>query len=167
MINRRLIIKRAGECCMTTLPCAMTMASFFRRRTEGFTMSKKFRDLMPRTVLLSATIFARTTFARAIFVAAIFAAAIFAGTIFPMAVANAQAVSLQEQLAAQYKLAKMGSDTSGYSVVEEGTLLVVQKGGLLGVPYSDTSVESDKYEGGVVKAPNAVLSKGIGFGMKK
>ena len=135
-------------------------------------MSKKFRDLMPRTVLLSATIFARTTFARtifvaAIFVAAIFAAAIFAGTIFPMAVANAQAVSLQEQLAAQYKLAKMGSDTSGYSVVEEGTLLVVQKGGLLGVPYSDTSVESDKYEGGTVKAPNAMLTKGIGFGMKK
>jgi len=52
-------------------------------------------------------------------------------------------------------------------VVEEGTLLAVQKGGLLGVPYSDTSVQSNKYEGGVVKAPNAMLSKGIGFGMKK
>ena len=105
-------------------------------------MSKKFRDLIPGMVLL-------------------------AGFIFPMALAHAQAVSLQEQLAAQYKLVKMGSDTSGYSVVEEGTLLVIQKGGLLGVPYSDTSVQSDKYEGGVVKAPNAVLTKGIGFGMKK
>jgi len=106
-------------------------------------MLRKFRNLIPGIVLLAATIFAG------------------------MALANAQAVSLQEQLAAQYKLVKMGSDTSGYSVVEEGTLLVIQKGGLLGVPYSDTSVQSDKYEGGVVKAPNAVLSKGIGFGMKK
>ena len=105
-------------------------------------MSKKFRDLIPGMVLL-------------------------AGFIFPMALASAQAVSLQEQLAAQYKLVKMGSDTSGYSVVEEGTLLAIQKGGLLGVPYSDTSVQNNKYEGGVVKAPNAILSKGIGFGMKK
>jgi hypothetical protein len=105
-------------------------------------MSKKFHDLIPGIVLLAATI-------------------------IPTALANAQAVSLQEQLAAQYKLVKMGSDTSGYSVVEEGTLLVIQKGGLLGVPYSDTSVQNNKYEGGVVKAPNAMLSKGIGFGMKK
>jgi hypothetical protein len=105
-------------------------------------MSKRFHELIPGIVLLAATI-------------------------FPMALANAQAVTLQEQLAAQYKLVKMGSDTSGYSVVEEGTLLAIQKGGLLGVPYSDTSVQSNKYEGGVVKAPNAILSKGIGFGMKK
>ena len=89
-----------------------------------------------------------------------------AGAVSPV-LAGAQAVSLQEQLAAQYKVVKMGSDTSGYSVVEEGTLLAVQKGGLLGVPYSDTSVQSNKYEGGTVHAPNAVLSKGIGFGMKK
>ncbi len=89
-----------------------------------------------------------------------------AGAISPV-LAGAQAVSLQEQLAAQYKLVKMGSDTSGYSVVEEGTLLAIQKGGLLGVPYSDTSVQSNKYENGTVHAPNAMLSKGIGFGMKK
>src|SRR5271165_5239254 len=89
-----------------------------------------------------------------------------AGAISPV-LAGAQAVSLQEQLAAQYKLVKMGSDTSGYSVVEEGTLLAIQKGGLLGVPYSDTSVQSNKYENGTVHAPNALVSKGIGFGMKK
>jgi hypothetical protein len=105
-------------------------------------MSQKFHHLIPGIVLLAATT-------------------------FPVSPASAQAVSLQEQLAAQYKLVKMGSDTSGYSVVEEGTLLAIQKGGLLGVPYSDTSVQSNKYEGGVVKAPNAMLSKGIGFGMKK
>jgi hypothetical protein len=90
-----------------------------------------------------------------------------AAMIFPMMPASAQEPTLQEQLAAQYKLVKMGSDTSGYSVVEEGTLLAIQKGGLLGVPYSDTSVQSNKYEGGVVKSPNALVSKGIGFGMKR
>ena len=45
----------------------------------------------------------------------------------------AQAPTLQEQLAAQYKLVKMGSDTSGYSVVEKGTLLATRKGGMLAV----------------------------------
>jgi hypothetical protein len=90
-----------------------------------------------------------------------------AGGCHGLSPACAQEPSLQEQLAAQYKLVKMGSDTSGYSVVDEGTLLAIQKGGLIGVPYSDTSVQSNKYEGGVVKAPNALVSKGIGFGMKK
>jgi hypothetical protein len=80
---------------------------------------------------------------------------------------SAQAPTLQEQLAAQYKNVKMGSDTSGYSVVEPGTLLEIKKGGILGVPYSDQSVMSTKYEGGTVHSPNALLSKGIGFGMKK
>jgi len=82
-------------------------------------------------------------------------------------VASAQAPTLQEQLVAQYKLVKMGSDTGGYSVVEEGTLLEIKKGGILGVPYSDQSILSTKYEGGTVHSPNSVLSKGIGFGMKK
>ena len=82
-------------------------------------------------------------------------------------VANAQAPSLQEQLVAQYKLVKMGSDTGGYSVVEEGTLLEIKKGGILGVPYSDQSILSTKYEGGTVHSPNSVLSKGLGFGMKR
>lgn len=81
--------------------------------------------------------------------------------------ANAQAPTLEEQLAAQYKLVKMGSDTSGYSVVDKGTLLAIQKGGILGVPYSDQSVLSTKYENGTVHSPNTMLSKGIGFGMKR
>ena len=81
--------------------------------------------------------------------------------------AGAQAVSLQEQLTAQYKSVKMGSDTSGYSVIDKGTLLEIKKGGILGVPYSDTSIQSTKYEGGQVKTPNSLISKGIGFGMGK
>lgn len=81
--------------------------------------------------------------------------------------AHAQAPTLQEQLAAQYKVVKMGSDTSGYAVVDAGTLLEIKKGGILGVPYSDNSVLSTKYEGGTVHSPNALLTKGLGFGMKR
>jgi hypothetical protein len=81
--------------------------------------------------------------------------------------ANAQAPTLREQLVAQYKLVKMGSDTGGYSVVEKGTLLKIEKGGILGVPYSDQSILSTKYEGGQVHSPNTTVSKGLGFAMKK
>jgi hypothetical protein len=83
-----------------------------------------------------------------------------AATIFPMSLASAQAVSLQEQLSAQYKLVKMGSDTSGYSVVEAGTLLAIQKGGILGVPYTDQTVLATKYENGTVHSPSSLLVQG-------
>jgi len=88
-------------------------------------------------------------------------------TIFSLPRADAQGVSLQEQLSAQYKVVKMGSDSSGYSVVEPGTLLAIQKGGILGVAYSDSSILSTKYEGGTVHTPSTLLSKGIGLGMKR
>lgn len=73
--------------------------------------------------------------------------------------AVAQAPTLLEQLTAQYKLAKMGSDTSGYSVTDAGTLLAIQKGGIMGVPYSDKTVLTTKYEGGTVHSPNAMLTE--------
>jgi hypothetical protein len=72
--------------------------------------------------------------------------------------ANAQAPTLQEQLAAQYKLVKIGSDTGGYSVVEEGTLLEIKKGGVLGVPYSDKTTLTTKYENGTVHGPNVAAT---------
>src|ERR1700757_5320274 len=88
-----------------------------------------------------------------------------AGTIlFAMALLQSQAAAqsgaptLQEQLAAQYKLVKMGSDTSGYSVVEEGTLLALQKGGVMGVPYSDKTSLTNKYENGTVHSPSAAMT---------
>lgn len=93
---------------------------------------------------------------RTISVVAIFGAALL---MTGSAVAQAGAPTLQEQLAAQYKLAKMGSDTSGYSVVEEGTLLAVQKGGIMGVPYSDKTVLTNKYENGTVHGPNAAMTE--------
>ncbi|MFZ0759245.1 MAG: hypothetical protein WAM69_04780, partial [Candidatus Sulfotelmatobacter sp.] len=39
--------------------------------------------------------------------------------------------------------------------------------GILGVPYSDQGVLSTKYENGTVHSPNSMLSKGLGFGMKR
>jgi hypothetical protein len=73
---------------------------------------------------------------------------------------QAQAPTLQEQLIAQYKLVKMGSDTSGYSVVEKGTLLAIQKGGILAVPYADQAVLPSKYEGGTIHGPNSLSLMG-------
>src|SRR5579864_8566155 len=79
-----------------------------------------------------------------------------AAATFMLPPAGAQAPSLQEQLAAQYKIVKMGSDTSGYSVVDKGTLLAIQKGGILGVPYGDQNVLSSKYENGTIKGPSSL-----------
>jgi hypothetical protein len=76
-------------------------------------------------------------------------------------------VSLEDQLKAQYTLVKMGADSSGTAVVEQGTILVIKKGGILGVPYSDQSILSTKYENGVVHSPNPLISKGIGSLMSK
>ncbi|MFZ1133054.1 MAG: hypothetical protein WAN38_19915 [Terriglobales bacterium] len=76
-------------------------------------------------------------------------------------------VSLEDQLKAQYTLVKMGADSSGTAVVEQGTILVIKRGGILGVPYSDQSILSTKYENGVVHSPNPLISKGIGSLMSK
>jgi len=81
-------------------------------------------------------------------------------TIFLASFAVAQAPTLQEQLAAQYKLVKMGSDTSGYSVVDKGTVLAIQKGGILAVPYGDQNVLNNKYENGAIKAPGGIALMG-------
>jgi hypothetical protein len=74
--------------------------------------------------------------------------------------ATAQAPTLQEQLIAQYKLVKMGSDTSGYSVIDKGTLLEIKKGGILGVPYGDNNVPACHYENGSVKGPSGLAMVG-------
>ncbi|HKM86234.1 MAG TPA: hypothetical protein VJW96_08500 [Terriglobales bacterium] len=80
---------------------------------------------------------------------------------------DAPAIPLEDQLKAQYTLVKMGADSGGAAVVEQGTILVVKKGGILGVPYSDQSILSTKYENGAVHSPNPLISKGIGSLMSK
>jgi len=61
--------------------------------------------------------------------------------------ATAQApVTLQEQLNAQYKMVKMGSDSNGVAVVEPGTLLAIQKGGVLSVPWKAMALCPAKFQ---------------------
>jgi hypothetical protein len=79
--------------------------------------------------------------------------------------------SLQEQLQAQYKSVKMGSDSNGPTVIEEGTVLAIQKGGVLGVPWGSPKPCPAKYENAALKPPGGWCTAGRaeggkhGFGM--
>jgi len=75
---------------------------------------------------------------------------------------GAPTVSMADQLSAQYTMVKMGADSSGPAVIQPGTILVIQKGGILGVPYSDVSIVPTKYQDGKIQTPNNVMMKGIG-----
>ena len=63
------------------------------------------------------------------------------------------AVPLEDQLKAQYTLVKIGSNSGGAAIVEEGTVLVIKKGGILSVPYGDQAVAT-KYQDGTVLSPS-------------
>jgi hypothetical protein len=71
------------------------------------------------------------------------------------AAGQSSAPSLQEQLKAQYKLVKMGSDSNGLAVVNPGTVLDIQKGGLLGVAPQIAIFCPAKFQDGDLRAPNA------------
>ena len=60
--------------------------------------------------------------------------------------ARGQAVTLQEQLVAQYQVAKVKADSSGYGVVDPGTLLTIQKNGVLAVPWRAMTMCPAKYQ---------------------
>jgi len=76
---------------------------------------------------------------------ALFAAAI--ATILSASIASAQGpVTLLEQLNAQYKRVKMGADSGGVVVVDPGTLLAVQKGGVLSVPWAALALCPAKFQ---------------------
>jgi hypothetical protein len=89
---------------------------------------------------------------------------ILAGTLAgPVAVAqNAVPISLQEQLKAQYVLAKVGRAGGGWTVLEPGTVLEIQKGGILGVPPESMALCPSKFEGGNLKAPGAMCTGMLG-----
>ena len=73
-------------------------------------------------------------------------------------------VSLEDQLKAQYTLAKMGEDSSGYSIVEQGTLLAVQKGGILGSPYKNMTTRTATFKDGTVHAADPASSAAAKIG---
>ncbi|MGA3089096.1 MAG: hypothetical protein ABSD75_10815 [Terriglobales bacterium] len=70
----------------------------------------------------------------------------------PAAAQNA-APSLLEQLKAQYNAAKIGADAGGLKVVNPGTVLTVQKGGLLGIAPQIAMFCPSKFQDGELKAP--------------
>jgi len=80
--------------------------------------------------------------------------------------AGQQTASLQEQLQAQYKTVKMGSDSNGPTVIEEGTVLAIQKGGILGVPYASPKGCPAKYENANLKPPSGWCTQSRGGGGK-
>lgn len=73
--------------------------------------------------------------------------------------------SLQDQLLTKYKVVRMGADTDGTQVLEPGTVLDIQKGGILGFPYASLTVMPAKYQDGTLHPPvlaqsNAASSAG-------
>ena len=62
-------------------------------------------------------------------------------------------VPLEDRLKAQYTLVKMGWNSGGPALVEEGTVLVIKKDGILSVPYGDQPVAT-KYQDGTVLSPS-------------
>ena len=72
-----------------------------------------------------------------------------------LAAQNDSAPALADQLKGQYKLAKMGSDSGGSSVVEAGDVFDIQKGGILGVPPCNVATAPATYKDGDLHSPGA------------
>ena len=70
----------------------------------------------------------------------------------------APTASLSDELVAQYKLTKLGVDSTGITVTDPGTVLMVQKGGVLGFPPTDMGVLPTKFENGSIHSPSPVLT---------
>jgi hypothetical protein len=87
---------------------------------------------------------------------AVLVAALMVAGIMPCLVGaqDLPAVSLDDRLKAHYTLVKMGWNSGGATLVEEGTVLVIKKDGILSVPYGDQPVAA-KYQDGTVHSPSA------------
>ena len=78
------------------------------------------------------------------------------------AAARAQGTgTLQADLEKQYKLTKMGSDSTGDVVVAPGQVLVLQKSGVLGVPYNNMVFCPSHYQDGTLKPPNTMCKLSV------
>jgi hypothetical protein len=70
-----------------------------------------------------------------------------------LAAQNSALPGWADQLRTQYKLVKLSEDASGISIVQPGTILVLQKGGILGVPPLNVVMCPAKYQDGELHAP--------------
>jgi len=62
------------------------------------------------------------------------------------------AESLESQLAAKYKLVKLGTDSTGLSVLEAGTVLVIRKVASISVPSGNAVILPSTVKDGQVHA---------------
>src|SRR5579859_6686936 len=74
---------------------------------------------------------------------------------YTTAAQDAQPVSLEEQLKAQYKLAKMSPMGD---VLDPGTVLTVQKAGILGVSKKTAMICPSKYQDGDLHTPGSLCA---------
>jgi hypothetical protein len=96
-------------------------------------------------------------------------AAIFFLGVIPHNSALAQEASnsdLANQLKSTYKLAKLGQDSRGVSVVQPGTVLVVQKVGMLGVPAISLVVPAANFKDNDLKGPSGMAKMAAGADTK-
>ena len=70
----------------------------------------------------------------------------------------APTASLGDEITAQYKLTKFGVDSTGLTVTDAGTVLMVQKGGILAFPPTDMGILPTKFENGSIHSPSPVLT---------
>jgi len=73
----------------------------------------------------------------------------------PVAAQDNTAPSLADQIAAQYKLARVGGYGPTRAIIEPGTVLTVQKGGILGIDPANLGECPAKYQSSVLKPPKS------------
>jgi hypothetical protein len=65
---------------------------------------------------------------------------------------------LKDQLDAQYKLAKIGYNSGQVTIAEPGTVLVIQKGGILGCPPGNPVLAPATFKDGSLNPPGRIAS---------
>jgi len=68
---------------------------------------------------------------------------------------NTAPMSVADYLKSQYKLTKTGNDSTGFVVLEAGIVLVLQKGGVLGVLPTSSVICPSTYKDGNLNGPNS------------
>jgi len=79
-----------------------------------------------------------------------------------VAAKHAPASPLEDELRTRYKPVRMGFGGGGLAVVEPGTVLVLQKEGILAVPPSSLVIAPGTYKDGEIHPPNAFLRAALG-----
>jgi hypothetical protein len=77
----------------------------------------------------------------------------------PAAGQNPAPPSLDNQLLAYYKLAQLGGDANAPTVVQPGTVLTIQKAGILGVSPTTVVVCPAKFQDGALRPPTSICAK--------